>query len=228
MTVLGIETSTAVCSVGFVGDRGTRIQKAIIEAHIHSEKLLALIEEVTAEGGGSLSSVDAIAVSHGPGSFTGLRIGLSSAKGLCYALAKPLVTVPTFQAIAAAAFRSDASCGKILVALDAKKGDFYVGLYANTPDVKEVEGAVLSGIEGIVRKIRSEDPDIIVTDKPEMFHEVVMKRRPRTAEEFLRGDIVAELGLRKLAKGETADLSAAEPLYLKDFVVQGGRGFVSK
>lgn len=223
MIVLGIETSTAVCSVGLVDDRGTRIHKSIIEAHIHSEKLLTLVEEIASGAGRALSSLDAVAVSIGPGSFTGLRIGLSNAKGLCYALGKPLVTVPTLLAIAAATFRSSTSARKILVALDAKKGDYYVGLYANGLQVVEIEGAGLVRIEEIMLKDRSEVPDLVVTDQPDTFRKSLGKSSCLDVHEFCRGDAVAELGLSRLAGGETADLSSTEPLYLKDFVVHGGR-----
>lgn len=223
MTVLGIETSTAVCSVGLADDRGTRIHMSIIEAHIHSEKLLTLVEKIMSEAGSARSSLDGVAVSIGPGSFTGLRIGLSSAKGLCYAFAKPLITVPTLLAIAAATFRSSPSARKILVALDAKKGDFYVGLYANGLQISEIEGAGLAGIEEIVLKDRSETPDLIITDQPDTFRTIMGKSTCLDVHEFCRGDAVAELGLSRLASGETADLASTEPLYLKDFVVHGGR-----
>lgn len=99
MNLLGIETSTAACGVAVVSDGGMNVERSIVEAHIHSEKLLTLVRTVLGEAKIGLNEIDAVAVSIGPGSFTGLRIGLSSAKGLCYALEKPLLTVPTFDAI---------------------------------------------------------------------------------------------------------------------------------
>jgi tRNA threonylcarbamoyl adenosine modification protein YeaZ len=75
-------------------------EKSLTETHIHSEKLLTLIQELCDEQKLKLSQLDGVAVSIGPGSFTGLRIGLSTAKGLCFALEKPLIAVPTFVSIA--------------------------------------------------------------------------------------------------------------------------------
>ena len=75
MAILGIETSTAVCSVGMIEENGAMQERALIESHIHSEKLLTLIDAVCR---GSLKMLQGVAVSIGPGSFTGLRIGLST------------------------------------------------------------------------------------------------------------------------------------------------------
>ncbi len=100
MIILGLETSTAVCSVGLFRDGLPEIERSIRESHIHSEKLLSLVQEVIQAAGVSLDRVDAIAISIGPGSFTGLRIGLSTAKGLSFALDKPIVAVATFEAMA--------------------------------------------------------------------------------------------------------------------------------
>ena len=102
MIVLGIETSTEVCAVGLANDDGAYAERALVESHIHSEKLLTLITEILEQQHTQLSELDAISVSIGPGSFTGLRIGLSTAKGLCFALGKPLVIVPTLEAMAMA------------------------------------------------------------------------------------------------------------------------------
>ncbi|MEX0737393.1 MAG: tRNA (adenosine(37)-N6)-threonylcarbamoyltransferase complex dimerization subunit type 1 TsaB, partial [Bacteroidota bacterium] len=85
--------------MGLQIDGGEYVERSLVESHIHSEKLLTLVQEVLAEAGVSLHQIDAVAVSLGPGSFTGLRIGLSTAKGLSYSLDRPLIAVPTFEAI---------------------------------------------------------------------------------------------------------------------------------
>ena len=116
MNVLAIETSTARCGVALTLDRRTVVERSIIEAHIHSEKLLTLVKDVLTEARIGMDKLDGVAVSIGPGSFTGLRIGLSSAKGLCVALDKPLATVPTFDAIASNARALDPGGSDIVIA----------------------------------------------------------------------------------------------------------------
>lgn len=99
-TILNIETATRVCSV-FLGENGEIVSGK--DTHIensHSEYLTVYIEELLAEQGIKAADLDAIAVSMGPGSYTGLRIGLSVAKGLCYSIEKPLIGISTLQSMA--------------------------------------------------------------------------------------------------------------------------------
>ncbi len=91
MKVLGIETATGVCGVAVVEEEALLAERWSSEQHIHSERIVRSVQVVLSESHLELHEVDGIAVSIGPGSFTGLRIGLSAAKGLCYASGKPLV-----------------------------------------------------------------------------------------------------------------------------------------
>lgn len=125
MRVLGIDTATAIACVAVVSD------DAVIEQHqpmasSHARTLLPLIDEVLAAGSASLDVIDLLAVSIGPGSFTGLRIGLSIAKGLALAAAKPIVGVPTLRAYAAAVGERP---GTVWPLLDARKGEVYAAGY---------------------------------------------------------------------------------------------------
>jgi tRNA threonylcarbamoyladenosine biosynthesis protein TsaB len=117
MTVLGIETSTAVCSVGLANDSGSCTEQSLVESHIHSEKLLTLVRGVCEDQKFALSQLDSVAISIGPGSFTGLRIGLSTAKGICYSLGIPLIAVPAFEAIADAVFACHPKFDRVVVRL---------------------------------------------------------------------------------------------------------------
>lgn len=98
--ILNIETSGRDCSVA-IGREGTSIAERVAEKdHAHAERLTLLIEEVAGRANVALRDLDAVAVSGGPGSYTGLRIGVSTAKGLCYALEKPLIALNTLQVMA--------------------------------------------------------------------------------------------------------------------------------
>ena len=99
-TILCIETSTDVCSVALCRDGIMLSLRELSEGYLHAEKLLPFILEVINEAGLAKKDIQAVAVSSGPGSYTGLRIGVSTAKGLCYALDIPLISVSTLQALA--------------------------------------------------------------------------------------------------------------------------------
>jgi len=99
--ILCLETATGVCSVALFRDEMLLGMKESSARNVHSSRLTMFIEALAKESGTALNELDAIAISMGPGSFTGLRIGVATAKGLCYALDKPLIAVPTLQAIAA-------------------------------------------------------------------------------------------------------------------------------
>jgi tRNA threonylcarbamoyladenosine biosynthesis protein TsaB len=98
--ILHIETATRICSIALAQDGVQLSARESSLPNVHSAQVTVFIEEVVREAGVSFSVLDAIAVSKGPGSYTGLRIGVAAAKGLCYALDKPLIAVPTLQAMA--------------------------------------------------------------------------------------------------------------------------------
>jgi len=217
MNILGIETSSGVCSVGIVGDDDFSLERSIADSHIHSEKLQVMIRGLLKETNVKLNEIDAVAISIGPGSFTGLRIGLSSAKGLCYALDKPILAVHTFDAIAAAA--SSQNLQTLAVVIDAKQSDFYVGVFRNIAGLIEPESEV-SVVP--LDRITLESPTVVITDSAEKLRPVLGDGLAyRHVHEFCRGDVVARLGLKKYLAKEFSDVASLEPLYLKDFVLKG-------
>jgi tRNA threonylcarbamoyladenosine biosynthesis protein TsaB len=230
MIVLGIETSTAVCSVGLSGINNNRIggvnktglliERSIVESHIHSEKLLTLIREVCENQNIMLSKLNGIAVSIGPGSFTGLRIGLSTAKGLCYALAKPLIAVQTFKAIASSVFVLHPDFVRVIVSIDAKQGESYRSVYElSNGEIHEIQPIQIQNISETVDT--DYEKTIIVTDHAELTKKVYAGSvYVEDVSTYCRGDIVANLAIRKLQAGETDVLENLEPSYLKDFVIR--------
>src|ERR1700749_691771 len=100
MTILQIETATTVCSVALAKDGKVLAFKQLDERNIHAEVITLFIDELITTSNITYSDLDAVAISSGPGSYTGLRIGVSTAKGLCFALDKPLIAVETLEAMA--------------------------------------------------------------------------------------------------------------------------------
>ena len=222
MNVLGIETASPVCSVGFVDDKGHVAERNLVDPHIHSEKLLSLVSDVLRQAEVDMRELDVIGVSLGPGSFTGLRIGLSTAKGLCFSLGLKLVGVPTFQAVASAAFTSAHQPAGVVIAVDAKQGEFYwaQATGGTGKNGRELTAAIRTLAEASISD-SSNDRSVWITDRPDFARRcgVAQDRILRYAD-FSRGDAVARLAMECAGLGDFTDLASAEPLYLKDFVVK--------
>jgi tRNA threonylcarbamoyladenosine biosynthesis protein TsaB len=144
MMILSIETATELCGTALIHKGECIVQKSVAEKNIHSERLLVLIDEVLKQAQIEVKALDGIAVSIGPGSFTGLRIGLSAAKGLAYAQSLPLLAVPTLDSIAEEAVRMNAAKeGDVICALiDAKRDEAYYAFYTRENAVEG--GAVMA------------------------------------------------------------------------------------
>jgi tRNA threonylcarbamoyladenosine biosynthesis protein TsaB len=139
--LLHIETATKVCSVA-ISDNGVvlALKEASEDAYIHSESLTLFIEEVLAEARITLNDLSAISVSAGPGSYTGLRIGLSTAKGLCFALNIPLISINTLDALY---HLIENNALNIIPLLDARRMEVYAKIYAGNGEILEELDAVI-------------------------------------------------------------------------------------
>ena len=130
MNVLGLDTSTVIISVAILRDGALAGERTDTVAH-NRTGLLALIDQLFAELGIRPADLDAVAVGAGPGSFTGLRIGMATAKGIAFALGRPLWTVSSLAALAHAEL-APADPGTVIAALDARRGEVYAGAYRRT------------------------------------------------------------------------------------------------
>jgi len=220
MTILGIETSTAVCSVGLTNESGLHAERSLVESHIHSEKLLTLVRGLCEDQKITLSQVDGVAVSIGPGSFTGLRIGLSTAKGLCYAWGKPLIAVPAFESVAEAVFISCPQFDRIIVCVDAKQGDYYFGAYGKKDGTLcEFIPVKIGNIAAVVSAMAGET--MVVTDRVDEVRKVSDKSGViENILSYCRGDVIARIAIKKLKDGVKNAPENQEPMYLKDFIIR--------
>ncbi|MDE0202560.1 MAG: tRNA (adenosine(37)-N6)-threonylcarbamoyltransferase complex dimerization subunit type 1 TsaB [Rhodospirillaceae bacterium] len=133
MTLLGFDTATNACSAALLADGEVTAFRCIEAGGKHAEALVPLLREVSAEGGVPLAAVDRFAVTVGPGSFTGIRIGLATARGLALALERPLIGLSTLEVLAAGVPAAERH-GSILAALDAGRGRLYAQLF--TPSLE--------------------------------------------------------------------------------------------
>jgi tRNA threonylcarbamoyladenosine biosynthesis protein TsaB len=125
MRVLAIDTATMIASVAVVDSERGVLAEGDSDVNTHSERLVALIESALSDAGTELAALDAIAVGAGPGSFTGLRIGMATAKGLCFATGKPLWAVSSLAALAAGSGHQ----GVVVPVMDAKRSEIFAGFY---------------------------------------------------------------------------------------------------
>jgi tRNA threonylcarbamoyladenosine biosynthesis protein TsaB len=141
--ILSLDTSTQNCSVALHENGQLITQELVSEEGSHSKALTLLIEKVMKTAGYSLQDISAVAVSNGPGSYTGLRIGLATAKGICFALDKPLICLPTLQVLASAV-QAPADV-LLLPLLDARRMEVYAAVYSSAlEEVSPQEAHILN------------------------------------------------------------------------------------
>jgi len=200
--------------VGVARDGVVLAEGSRVESRSHTASLPALVDAVLGDAGVTIADVEAVAVSIGPGSFTGLRIGLALAKGIAFAGGLPLVGVPTLEALAHVA---DAAPGEtICAALDARKREVYAALFAATPDgPRRVSTDVALAPETLAARLTP--PCVLVGDAGEVYGDVLGVRatlRP-FATHHPRGGVIARLGAERIAAGEGGNPGPLEPTYVR-------------
>lgn len=137
MRILALDTALGACSVAALEGGRLKARRYLDLSRGHAEVLMDLVSAVEDEAGFGALQCDRLAVTVGPGTFTGLRVGLAAARGLALASAKPLVGITTLQAIAAGA-EGEGRSGQIICVLDARRGDVYLQAFAAGPDCQPV------------------------------------------------------------------------------------------
>lgn len=229
MKLLAIETATEICSVALAEDDRVLAESCLNIGKVHAERLAVMVKRLLDDVRVSADEVDVVAVSEGPGSFTGLRIGMCFAKGFVLPGGSKLVLVPT---LAGLAFRLGPSEEPIVALLRSRRSEFYLGIYRWTdgqlhtteePAVvaeREVpervpEGAVVTG-----------HVDVLAAD---VVNRILAISEVRLVAPWLRGasaSAIALLGLELARQGRFADPATAEPFYLQEFVAKKPRSLV--
>ena len=224
--ILCIETGTDVCSVGIARDGELLSLRESDEGRDHARKVGVFVDELLRETGIAPDELDAVAVGKGPGSYTGLRIGVSFAKGLCYGLQKPLLAVGSLDALVEVA-REDYEAGILAVddwqharlcpMVDARRMEVYAQVF-------DSQGTPLTDVSA---EVVSEESFAAYRQAGEPF--VIFGSGARKCADLLAGATFVEVtpsarGLARLAQqaldeGRTEDIAYFEPFYLKDFVV---------
>jgi tRNA threonylcarbamoyladenosine biosynthesis protein TsaB len=208
--LLALDTATHTASVALVTDDGAVRAERTSQVSTHSEVVLSLIDQVLA--GIPVGELAAIACGAGPGSFTGLRIGLATAKGLCFASGRPLVLVPSLAALATVAPPGVLAVG----CLDARKGEVFLAPYIDGEAVAAEQAArpndVAEVVEGF-RRAASGREVVLVGDAVSRYPELASVGR------WISGtphaSAVGRLAWKRLARGETDDVDKAAPRYVR-------------
>lgn len=216
--LLSIETATKVCSVALHEDN-----RLLASQHLHIDKshsglLTVLINDLIKYAGYNLSDLSGLAVSEGPGSYTGLRIGASTAKGLCYSLDIPVITVNTLEAMGRAVLTFAEEESLICPMIDARRMEVYYLLMNQKGEVVEQTHPKVIDETSFAGELEKQ--------KVYFFGDGAAKCQSQLGSHpnarFISGIVpsavqVGEIGLEKLAAQEFADLAYFEPLYLKEF-----------
>ncbi|HEX2394657.1 MAG TPA: tRNA (adenosine(37)-N6)-threonylcarbamoyltransferase complex dimerization subunit type 1 TsaB [Bacteroidales bacterium] len=219
--ILNIETATTLCSVGLARDSKTISRRETTEEKSHAGKLTVFIEEILNEQGISVSDLNAIAVGKGPGSYTGLRIGISVAKGLCYGSGIPLIAVSTLRILIASALSENAEINADTLfcpMIDARRMEVFCSL-------SDIKGNEIEPVSARIIDITS-FRDYLTKYKIAFFGSGMEKcrnvlRHPNAV--FIQGiephaSSLAVLSELNFQQKLFEDVAYFEPFYLKDFV----------
>lgn len=218
--ILNIETGTDICSVLLSdGERVLAIRESE-QGRAHAQNLGAYIDDLMAEAGISTSQLDAVAVAMGPGSYTGLRIGVSMAKGLCYALGIPLIAVNSLEAMCrvAAAKYPDLKSGRLCPMIDARRMEVYTQVYDLCINpLTEVEALVIDGES--FETFRDSEPFYVFGNGAAKCAEVLNMSNLvlLDVKSSAMGMVVSSL--EAYNKRAFQDVAYFEPYYLKEFYI---------
>ena len=217
--ILNLETATTNCSVSISnGNEVIRVKENNAMDYSHSEQLHIFIKEALEEASLSFSDLDAIAVSKGPGSYTGLRIGVSAAKGLCFALDLPLISVPTLESMARQVTAKEGEA--IIPVLDARRMEVYSAVFGDDhQQIRETRAEIIDdtsfGEFSTYKKVhivgsgaqKCKEP----LSYPNFHFDVSLVPSARE---------MAAIAFAKYKAKQFEDVAYFEPFYLKDFVLQ--------
>ncbi|MBQ5701508.1 MAG: tRNA (adenosine(37)-N6)-threonylcarbamoyltransferase complex dimerization subunit type 1 TsaB [Alistipes sp.] len=223
--ILCIETGTDICSVGIVNNGELISLRESDSGRDHAKKVAVFVDELLSENNIDPEQIDAVAVGEGPGSYTGLRIGVSFAKGLCYGLGKPLIAVSSLAALTAVAIE-DYKAGildtdnwdsaLLCPMIDARRMEVYTQVFdSNANPLNEVAAEVVD--ENTLAELRAKTNNFVVFGSGAAKCAEVLGAELIDITPSVRG--MAAIAEKKYANGEFVDVAYFEPYYLKDFVV---------
>lgn len=220
MRIIGLDSATNVASVAIVEDHKLLAELTFNSKKNHSARLMPMLAWMLEEVQLTLDDISGFAVAVGPGSFTGLRIGLATMKGLAHVKEKPILAVPTLDGLAA---NVEGTYGIVCPILNARRNEVYTALYRwdGTQNQRLTKYMALS-LEALVKYIEAEGGEVtFLGDGVPVYREDLVNMLPNarfaaSSNGICRGAQIARLGLEKLKRGEVADYYSLEPLYIRE------------
>lgn len=217
MYILGIETSTMTGSVAVIKEEQLVVEYTLSSRITHTERLMSAIDHILKTASLDIHALDGIAVGIGPGSFTGLRIGVTTAKSIAYSLHKPVVAVPSLDALASQyLFTNILLCPMF----DARKREVYTAFYRNTgATVERLSDYAVIAPDRLLHDIQ--EPVLFLGDGVCTYRrslETALGARALFADAahlFSRGSLIAKLGCNRLIAGESDDCFPLTPFYIR-------------
>jgi len=220
MKVLAVETSSAVISVAVVDEQRLLAEYILNQERNHSMKLMPVVELVLEDALLALKDIDVFAVAHGPGSFTGLRIGVATVKGLAQALKRPVVGVPTLDGLA---FNLAYVRGLICPIMDARRAQVYTSVYRWSGNALErLEEYSAMSVEKLIEVLNKWDEPVHFCGDGIFAYRSVIEERMRSRAVFAppthalqRASSIAWLALERALAGDTQNYWELQPFYLR-------------
>lgn len=217
-TFLCLETSTLNCSVAvFRGEECISLVEEFSDKYIHGEVLHLFIQKALGEAKISVNDLDAVAVSKGPGSYTGLRIGVSAAKGICFALNIPLFSVNSLRVLAEATTDVERKDSQILSVIDARRMEVYSAIFdTHLKSEGETQAEI---VEPDTFENRRRNRMVLVGDAQEKLRGILTPSHYLFTEHiYPSAQNMGAVVYQKIQDGCSEDVAYFEPYYLKDFV----------
>jgi len=224
--ILCIETATSVCSVAIARDHTLIASRESHKKNAHASLVSVFIDETIKEAGLKFEDIDAVAVSKGPGSYTGLRIGVSTAKGLCYALNIPMIAISTPRSMAAGMIEylkkeQDNPDLSTLVCpmIDARRMEVYSAIYTmDNEEIRKIEADIIESVS--FEEYLQKSPVYFFGDGAEKCKETLSHQPNAHFNEFVFPSALhmIDLAFERFHSKQFVDVAYFEPFYLKDFV----------
>lgn len=221
MRIMMIDASTIVATAAILDEERLLGETIVNYKKKHSEKMLPAIDHLLKDSGLTLKEIDVFGVVNGPGSFTGLRIGMATAKGFAQALGKPMVTVSTLEALAANLAYSN---GVVCPILDAQRGEVYTAAYfPQNGDLKQIMPEQACALDALAEQLQALEGDnkvYILGDAVKKFGDTLYKIVPNIEKvapylAMNRASSAAHIGLRKALTGDLTDCKLAALNYIR-------------
>jgi tRNA threonylcarbamoyladenosine biosynthesis protein TsaB len=217
--ILQIETATQTCSVALAIAGETIGLKEETAKNIHAGSLTLFIEEVMQQAGLQYQDLDAVAVSKGPGSYTGLRIGISTVKGLCFALDKPFIAIDTLKMMANGfLLENQGYSGLICPMIDARRMEVFAALFDENLEMVAPVTAKIIDADSYTTDLTAHQITFIGDGASKCSEVLLHPNANFSAENFNSAAHLSKLALAAYEQQEFEDVAYFEPYYLKDFV----------